>query len=221
MNKDKIKLLIFDLDGTIVNSIFDIADGVNHVLATMNRDPLTVENVQTLVGSGVKKLIDLALHDVSDEATLNKALMKFQKYYANNLTNKTRPYEGVIETLQDLSKFKKVIYSNKPQELTQKVIANLNMDPYFDLVRGADDTKYTRKPSPEGILYILQKLHIYPENTMMVGDSTHDIQAGKGAGVMTCAVTYGYRDEKVLAKESPDLLIHHLSELRDYYGIIP
>ena len=213
MIKEKIELIIFDLDGTIVNSIFDIADGVNHVLDKMNRDTVSVHEVQKMIGSGVKKLIALALNDVSDEIVLENALKIFQDYYSKNIITKTRPYEDVSETLTQLSSFKKAIYSNKPQGLTEKVITGLDLNIYFDIVRGADELKYKRKPSPEGINYILRKLNVKPENTLMVGDSTHDIHAGKRAGVKTCAVTYGYRDEKILASESPDFLIHKLTDL--------
>ena len=213
MKTEKIELIIFDLDGTIVNSIFDIADGVNHVLKKMGYDLLSVKEVQNMVGSGVKKLINLALIDVEDEAVKEKALAMFQQYYAKNLTNKTRPYHGVLETIQQLPQYKKAIYSNKPHVLTTIVMDNLDLSSYFEIIQGADDSKYQRKPSPEGINYILQKLQVKPENALMVGDSTHDIQAGKRAGLMTCAVTYGYRDEKVLSKEKPDFMIHKFSEL--------
>lgn len=213
MTNEKIELIIFDLDGTIVNSIFDIADGVNHVLVKMNRDAVSVPEVQKMIGSGVKKLIELALIDVSDEIVLANALKIFQEYYSKNLITKTRPYKDVFETLNQLSDFKMAIYSNKPQDLTDKVIIGLDLNSYFDTIQGADESKYKRKPSEEGIKYILRELNVKPGNTMMVGDSTHDIHAGKRAGVMTCAVTYGYRDEKILANESPDYLINKLTDL--------
>ncbi len=213
MIKEKIELIIFDLDGTIVNSIFDIADGVNHALVKMNRDTVSVHEVQEMIGSGVKKLIELALIDVSDEIVLANALKIFQDYYSKNLITKTRPYKDVLETLNQLSNFKMAIYSNKPQNLTDKVIIGLDLNSYFDTVQGADESKYKRKPSEEGINYILKKLKVKPKNVIMVGDSTHDIHAGKRAGVKTCAVTYGYRDEKILANESPDFLIHKLTDL--------
>ncbi len=215
MKTDKIELIIFDLDGTIVNSIFDIADGVNHVLNSMKRRSISTKEVQNMVGSGVRKLIELALNGTEDEEVMENALIKFQEYYSNNLTTKTRPYKGVVSTVQQLSVYKKAIYSNKPQELTTKVIKDLDLNSYFNVVQGADDSKYKRKPSPEGIAYILEKLHVKPAHALMVGDSTHDIQAGKKAGLMTCAVTYGYREEKILAEESPDYMIHQLPELVD------
>ena len=213
MQKDKIELIIFDLDGTIVNSIFDISDGVNYVLTKMNRDNVSVSEVQGMIGSGVKKLIELALNDISDEYILAESLDLFQEYYSQNLITKTRPYDGVIKTLEQLSNFRKAIYSNKPQDLTYKVIEGLGLNSYFDMVQGADISKYKTKPSPEGIHYILRELNIKPENAIIVGDSTHDILAGKRAGVRTCAVTYGYREKKILANESPDYLIHKLPEL--------
>ena len=221
MQKDKVELIIFDLDGTIVNSIFDITDGVNYVLTKMNRENVSVMEVQSMVGSGVKKLIKLALNDISDEVIIENALKLFQEYYSQNLITKTRPYDGVIKTLEQLSNFKKAIYSNKPQDLTDKVISGLGLDSYFDMVQGSDTTKYKTKPSPEGIHYILKKLNVKPENTIMVGDSTHDILAGKRAGVRTCAVTYGYREEKVLINESPDYLIHELPELLSILKDLP
>ena len=213
MRKNKIELIIFDLDGTIVNSIFDISDGVNYVLTKIDRDNVSVSEVQGMIGSGVKKLIELALNDISDKDILAESLGLFQEYYSQNLITKTRPYDGVIKTLEQLSNFRKAIYSNKPQDLTDKVIEGLDLNSYFDMVQGADTSKYKTKPSPEGIHYILKRLNIEPKNTIMVGDSTHDILAGKRAGVRTCAVTYGYREKEILANESPDYLIHELPEL--------
>lgn len=213
MNLSHIELIIFDLDGTLVNSQFDITDSINHALISMDRSPLSEEHVQSLVGGGVKKLVDLAYDGVTDEAVLAEALKLFNEYYHSNLTTKTRPYEGVLEVLGHFSELKKAVYSNKPHALTTRVIDQLDLNRFFNIVIGSDHSKYKPKPSAEGIELILNNLEVSPENTLFVGDSTHDIHAGQNAGTLTCAVTYGYREEQVLAKENPDFIIHKLPEL--------
>jgi len=213
MNLASIKLLIFDLDGTLVNSQFDIADGINHALTSMNRSPLNEGEVQNLIGGGVKKLVERAFSDVTDKETLDNALELFNNYYHNNLTTKTRPYDGVLEVLNHFSKLKKAVYSNKPHELTTRIIKELNLDSYFNIVIGSNHSKYKPKPSAEGVELILNNLSILPKHTLFIGDSTHDIHSGQNAGTLTCAVTYGYREEQALIKEKPDFIIHKLPEL--------
>ena len=213
MNLNTIKLLIFDLDGTLVNSQFDITDGINHALTSMNRTPLSEEHVQRLVGGGVKKLVELAYSNTSDEIVLAQALKLFNEYYHNNLTTKTKPYNGILDVLKHFSKLKKAVYSNKPHPLTTRVINQLDLDCFFDIIIGSDHSKYKPKPSSEGVEIILKSLNTLPEHTLFIGDSTHDIHAGQEAGVLTCAVTYGYRDEKILANENPDFLINTPTDL--------
>lgn len=208
-----IKLIIFDLDGTLVNSQFDITDGINQTLMSFKRKPLSVNAVQSLIGGGVEKLVKSAFSDVSDQVMLDEALKIFNKYYHNNLTTKTGPYKGVLEVLKHFSILKKAVYSNKPHDLTVQIINQLNLNSFFSHVQGSNNIKYKPKPSSEGIEFILEKLKVKPEHTIIVGDSTHDIHAGQKAGIQTCAVTYGYRTENVLAKENPDFIIHKLPEL--------
>lgn len=209
-----IELIIFDLDGTLVNSIYDITDSLNCVLTTFNYKPIDYVSAQQLVGGGTLKLVQKAFGDKANDADfIEKAHGLFTENYLHNLTNKTLPYEGVLNVLQHFKHKKKAVLSNKPHALTVKIIKELHLDRYFAMVLGSNEALYSSKPSGEGILHILSELKTQPKNALMVGDSVHDIQAGKNAGIATCAVTYGYRTKEVLLCETPDYTIDHVQEL--------
>ncbi|HEB61792.1 MAG TPA: HAD family hydrolase [Bacteroidetes bacterium] len=210
-----IELIIFDLDGTLVNSQFDLADAVNFALQKMGRPLITYEQVPNMIGSGVRKLLELALGNFNAEE-LAEARQHFDFFYHKNYTNKTNYYKSVPDVLEYFSHKKKAVYSNKAHPFTVEIIRKLGLQPHFDKVLGAHPQRYAPKPSPEGIQLILKDLNINPENTIMVGDSTHDIHAAQAAGIFTCAVTYGYRPVAVLQPTHPDLIIDDLSELKKY-----
>ncbi len=206
----KYKLLLFDLDGTIVNSMYDIGDALNHTFIAFGKPVIPYEAIPAMVGGGIKSLLR---NGFGEEVDLDKVHQVFSAYYAKNYVNKTKPYDGVIETLKQLSHIKKGIYSNKPHHLTKGIIEQLDMVQYFDYVQGAQPALYKPKPSPKGIFHALSQLDFRPEETLFIGDSTHDIVAGKNAGTDTCAVTYGFRSKEVLLAEKPDLMIDKFSDL--------
>ncbi len=207
-----IKLLIFDLDGTLVDSIPDLTAGVNYALAKLNHPELSQKQVKKMVGSGLKKLLQLAIGNVEGK-TLEKAHSYFIAYYTQNLVNKTVYYNGIPEMLTYFSDKKKAVYSNKLHELTVEVVQKLQLDTHFVKIMGARPEQYKLKPSSEGIDLILEELNIAPQQAIMIGDSTHDIEAGKAAGLYTCAVTYGYRSKDILIQAKPDLLIENCLDL--------
>ena len=211
--KNDIALIIFDLDGTLVNSQHDIRDGINHSLSKLGRPTISYEQVRSMVGGGVKRLVEKAFEN-ADVIELAHGLQYFQDYYYNNLTTRTTCYPGVLEVLQHFKQTKKAVYSNKPHPLTSKVIHQLDLDSYFDIILGSNPDKYDRKPSPEGVLHILKELKVRPGNAIMVGDSTHDIHAAQAAGIHSCAVTYGYRSLEILEKAKPDFVIHNMGALK-------
>ncbi len=211
LTKD-IKLLIFDLDGTLVNSLPDLTDSVNYALTKLNRPNINQKQTEKYIGGGLKELIELSLGR-TNEIPFEKARALFMEYYINNYVNKTTFYKDVPEVLNHFSNKMKAVYSNKLHEFTVETIKKLALDKYFVKVMGANPDFYQPKPSSEGIRIILDELNVKPEHTLMIGDSTHDIDAGKAAGTLTCGVTYGYRPKNLLIKAKPNILIDSLKEL--------
>jgi len=215
IKNNNIELIIFDLDGTLVNSQYDLCDAVNFALKKMKKPLIKYEQVPEMVGSGIRKLLELALREFN-EKELKEARQYFDTFYSKNYTNKTEYYEGVPEVLEYFKNKKKAVYSNKIHKYTVEIIQHFGFTPYFDLVLGAAPNLYKEKPSPEGIQFILEKLSVKPENTIMVGDSTHDIHAAQAAGIQSCAVSYGYRSKTILKKANPDFIIDTLKELKEH-----
>lgn len=215
--KHRIKLLIFDLDGTLVDSLRDITDAINHAIGPLGYKPLSPEKAKHFVGRGVTKLIESIL-DEKHRENLQEVLDRFLEYYSQNLTRHTRAYPGVKETLEALKGYKKAVLSNKRQALSERILRELGLIEHFHYVIGSD-TLNQKKPSPQGILYLLQKEGISPEEAMIIGDSELDIEAGKKAGVLTVAVGYGYREPELLKgadyfiEDSLSRLIELLEEL--------
>ncbi len=209
-----LNLLVFDLDGTLVDSRYDLADAVNYALERLGRPPLGYDAIPPLLGSGLTHLLQNALQN-EDPALLQSARAYFDSYYRNNYTRKTICYPEVPETLSYFAGKKKAVLSNKAHPFTCGIIAGLGLTDQFDLVLGARPERFPLKPDPAALHYLLSELKVAPEHALMIGDSTHDIEAGRAAGMATCAVTYGYRPAEVLAAAEPDLMIDHLSELRE------
>jgi phosphoglycolate phosphatase len=209
---DTIDLIVFDLDGTLVDSRFDLADAVNHAMQELGRPTLSYEALPPLLGSGLSYLLEAAA-GTDDPETLRTAKAHFDEYYAGHFVNKTKPYPGVLETLRALKPKKTAIYSNKLQHFTGRIAEALNMAPLMDIVQGANPDAYPLKPHPAGLQRILEQLKVPPGQALMVGDSTHDIEAAKAASMPTCAVTYGYRSRKELEEEAPDYFIDRFPEL--------
>lgn len=204
-----IKLIIFDLDGTLVNSIIDITNSLNYAIEPYGLGPKTVEEVRQLVGEGITKVIEKVLGD--ERLNLREDVIKrFLDFYSEHIVDNTAPYPGVREALDRLNGYKKAVISNKREAFSIKVLKGVDLIQYFDMVVGSDSTE-EKKPSPVPVLHVLSTLGIEPGNAVMVGDSNHDIEAGKRAGVRTVGVTYGYRDKAYLS--GADFIIDRMSEL--------
>jgi phosphoglycolate phosphatase len=194
-----IKLLIFDLDGTLIDSLPDLTDAANEVRAHYHFPPLTSEEVRKLVGQGARSLVSRALPCASP-AQIEDGLKIYLDYNLAHIADKTRVYPGVVETLDALRArdLKLCVLSNKNVALCREVLARFGLEQYFPTVVGADSLPY-RKPSPEPVLALLKEFGLEPRASVMIGDSINDIAAGGGAGVVTVGCSYGYGDSSELA----------------------
>ncbi len=206
----RIKLIIFDLDGTLVDSAADITNALNYGLEPFGFRPLTVEETVKMVGEGITRLVEKVLG--TERPELREAVLeRFLRFYSGHLTEHTRPYPGVVETLQRLDGYRKAVISNKREALSRRLLEELGMASYFDHILGSDSTP-RKKPSPQPVIEVLRREALTPAEAVMVGDSNLDIEAGRAAGVTTVAVGYGYRPLQALAGAA-FLIRERLSEL--------
>jgi phosphoglycolate phosphatase len=204
-----VKLIIFDLDGTLVNSIKDITNSLNYAIEPYGIEKKTAEDVAALVGEGITKVIERVLGDEKIRFR-DDVVKRFLEFYSEHIVDNTFPYPGVRETLEELNGYKKAVISNKREALSIKVLKGLDLLRFFDLVLGSDSVN-EKKPSSVPVLHVLSTLCLSKDEAVMVGDSDLDIAAGRGAGVRTVAVTYGYRDKAFL--RDADFIIDKIEEL--------
>ncbi len=186
-----LRLILFDLDGTLVDSATDITNAFNYAIGQHGIPPISRPEIEAMLGEGmalILKKFDEWRGLGVDAAAIRK---DFREYYLAHIAVYSAPYPGVEDTLQRLKNFKKVVLSNKLEVFTVKTLRQLHLLQYFDLVLGGDSGP-ERKPSPQAVLSVLAKLEVSSDETLMVGDTAYDIEAGRGAGVKTVAVTYGY-----------------------------
>jgi phosphoglycolate phosphatase len=219
-----VELIIFDLDGTLIDSSPDIASAINHSLQPYGLAPMTIEETRELVGEGVTRLIEkvidrkrVSFPSGSGEPDKTVLLANFLDHYAAHLTDRTTVYPGVTETLERLSGYRKAVISNKREDLSVAVLRQLGLLPYFDLVLGSDTTP-ERKPSPVPVQFVLARIGVSARRAVIVGDSDYDIKAGKATGVTTVGVTYGYRSVDFL--RGADFIITAMPELIDVLRVI-
>ncbi len=205
-----IKLIIFDLDGTLVDSSIDIANAINYALEGAGTPGVTVKQTISLIGEGITRLFEKIIENYGITADRDLIIARFLDHYSAHLVDNTTVYPGVKETLEALKGFRKAVISNKREELSQRVLDLLGIRKYFDLIVGSDTTA-ERKPSPVPVQHVLSRLDINPDSAVIVGDSNLDIGAGKAAGISTIAVTYGYRPRNML-KEA-DHIVDSIPEI--------
>lgn len=204
-----IKLIIFDLDGTLVDTSIDITNALNYALKPYGMKDLMVEDTIKMVGEGITRLVEKVLGDEKIQKR-DVVIERFLDYYTEHLIDYSSVYPHVRETLEKLNGYKKAVISNKREYLSTRLLDKLNLLKYFDLVIGSDTTS-ERKPSAIPVIHVFTKLGVSPQESIMVGDSNYDIEAGKKAGVKTVAVTYGYRERQYL--KDADYVIDSIEEL--------
>ena len=212
------KLVIFDLDGTLVNTIADLADSVNHALQTLGYPAQPYEKFPYFVGNGIYKLIERALPPESrDEQTIRSVKVVFMDYYMLHNTDKSTVYDGVGELLRALAGkgVALAVASNKVHEATVAMIARLFPGIGFACVLGQRDGVPT-KPNPAIVAEILQTASATPSETLYVGDSGVDMQTAHNAGITAVGVTWGLRPVEELRQNAADIIIDSPMELLEY-----
>jgi phosphoglycolate phosphatase len=195
------KLIVLDLDGTLIDSLADLTDAANHMRQAFDLPPLSVSNVKKLVGEGARRLVERALPDTSPEER-DRGLEIFLRYNYEHIADKTFFYPGVRETLEKMKAdaFTLAVASNKSESHCREILRLLQGDDLFAAILGADSVA-ERKPSPEPLFHLMREFNSSASETIMVGDSINDMKAGKAAGVVTIGCDYGYggREELELA----------------------
>ncbi len=184
-------LIIFDLDGTLIDSLGDITVALNWAFRPLGIKEYTPTEVSGMVGEGTLRLVEKALEKRNATGDKKGLMENLLTYYAVHPIDHTLPYPGVPETLEKLSRYRKAIVSNKAESITRKILDALGWAGHFDMVVGAD-TIVERKPAPGPILHVLLTLAMQQEEAVMVGDSDIDIEAARAASIRTVATTYGY-----------------------------
>lgn len=210
----KYKAVIFDLDGTLLNTLSDIAQGVNLALAENGIPSVSEEQVKSFIGNGARKLVERAVA-VSGEGDTDKVLSDFRRLYYDCCTDMTVPYDGIEALLAYLkmNKVKLAVVSNKPDNAAQKVIS-FYYPGYFDHVRGSESHE-TRKPDPFMVNECLKALGISASDAVYIGDSDVDIKTAANSGMDSISVSWGFKDRDFLEKEGAVRIADNVSELRD------
>jgi phosphoglycolate phosphatase len=209
-------LLIFDLDGTLIDSKLDLVHSVNATRAHMGMPPLSDDTVASYVGNGAPMLIRRAMGDQASEDDLKEALEFFIEHYREHALECTRLYPGVQLSLERLrvAGLRMSVLTNKPVRISQAIVAKLVGGGIFDHVYGGNSFDF-KKPNPIGIEKLMEEFQVSRDCTMMVGDSSVDVLTARNAGVQCCGVTYGFQPE-TLTETRPDLLVDRMEDLADW-----
>jgi phosphoglycolate phosphatase len=215
----EVRALIFDLDGTLIDSKLDLALAVNAALEEMGRGPLSHEQIFSYVGNGAPSLIARALGDGATDEDCLRGLEFFIKYYSVHKLDHTALYPGVRETLDALAGMPMAVLTNKPVGASRGILKGLGVAAHFRYVYGGNSFE-RKKPDPMGVETLLRDFGATPAQAMVVGDSEIDVQTARNAGTWACGVTYGFGSHR-LAEFPPDILVNSLTELLPHLSDVP
>jgi phosphoglycolate phosphatase len=212
-----VRVLVFDLDGTLIDSERDLANSVNATLKHMGRATLPDKQIAGYVGKGAPRLIEQALGPGAKAEECRQGLEHFLAYYREHMLDHTVTYPGVREALAALDGVAMAILTNKPVRFSQRIIEGLGLAKYFRIIYGGNSFE-TKKPDPAGMLTLLGDFQAEARQAMLVGDSEVDVQTARNAGTWACGVSYGLGSKR-LADCPPDLLVDNLTELPRYLDL--
>jgi phosphoglycolate phosphatase len=186
-----VRALIFDLDGTLIDSKQDLIHSVNAMLRELGRGELPAETISGYIGHGAPLLVARALGDGSTEEQRQQALQFFLRYYEEHKMDTTCAYPGVPETLEKLATMPMAVLTNKPVRISVRILEAMGLSKYFQAIYGGNSFQ-TKKPDPLGATTILRELRAEPREALLVGDSEVDVQTARNAGTLAAAVNYGF-----------------------------
>lgn len=211
--KPAYELLVFDLDGTLIDSTQDLAQSVNATRADAGLPPLPTAAIASYVGDGAEMLIRRALGTAASDDDVSRGLAYFLWYYREHMLDHTTLYKGVAEALAawQAAGLAMAVLTNKPERFSRDLIAGLGLGECFARVYGGNSFQ-TKKPEPYGLCRIMRELRRSPERTLMIGDSSVDVLTARNAGTDCAGVSYGLRPED-FAQHPPDILVDDMREL--------
>jgi phosphoglycolate phosphatase len=217
----QIKLLIFDLDGTLIDSRLDLIHSVNAMLRHLGRPELPGDVIASYIGDGAPMLVRRALGDPRDEGVIKEGLELFLGYYRVHKLDHTHAYDGIKEMLTVIRNSNVIsrhmaVLSNKPVVPSRAILEALGLAEFFVHVYGGNSFS-TKKPDPKGAQTILRETRTSPQDTLMVGDSSVDVITGRNADLWTCGVTYGFAPH-TLCEAPPDLTVDSPRELAELFA---
>ncbi|MFU7516810.1 HAD family hydrolase [Clostridium sp. HCS.1] len=210
------KVAIFDLDGTLLNTLDDLANACNYALNKFSFPTHEVRKYKTFIGNGIYKLVERALpDDKKDKETVENVLEVFSDYYNEHMMDMTKPYDGIINLLDQLRMkgIKLGVVSNKKHEFTIEIV-NKYFGDRFNIVFGHREN-YKEKPDPSSVLEIIEKLDVLKSECIYIGDSNVDVITARNSGIECIGVSWGFRGKEELAKAGADYLADNIIELRD------
>ena len=209
----KIDGIVFDLYGTLIDTLEDLKDSVNFALAKFSFPARSLDEIRSFVGNGVKRLVYLSVPEGTSEETSEECLNIFKEHYKGNSRNKTAPYAGINEMLEKVNEngYKTAVVTNKIQDAAIEIIRSFFGDK-IDVIIGQVDG-VAQKPEPDGVWLALEKLGVSKENAVYVGDSEVDCMTAHNAGIPCIGVTWGFRDRSVLEEHKAEFIIGKPEEI--------
>jgi len=210
-NFSSVRALIFDLDGTLIDSKLDLIRSVNAMLLELGREQLHEDTISGYIGHGAPQLVGQALGQAATEQECKRALKFFLAYYEDHKMDSTCAYPGVPEALQQLAAFPMAILTNKPVRISGRILEELGLAKYFRAVYGGNSFE-TKKPNPLGAQTILREFGAAPTEAILIGDSEVDVQTARNAGTFAAAVNYGFGTHDRVAYPA-DIYLDRLTDL--------
>lgn len=219
VNMSNYQSVLFDLDGTLVDSRQDLSHSIQLMLSDLRLRHIESEEILTFVGEGARLLVERSLRAAMvaepEDALVDQALKVFKEKYSHHLLDSTRPYAEVKETLNALVGVSLGVVTNKPYKFSTFLLDGLGLLDYFTVVIGGGESLHERKPSPLPLLEAARRCASAPQDCLMVGDTRIDITAGRDAGMATCGFTGGFRGRSELIAAGADFLIDRFSQLKE------